>query len=58
MNQLYVQRFETKNLDKNEFDRCWDIANKTFAETGNWGGVKSGVKTHYALVSSWAVTAS
>ena len=53
MNQLYVQRFETKNPDKETFDKCWEIANKAFKETGNWGNVPSGVKTLYALVTAW-----
>ena len=53
MNQLYVQRFEAKNPDKEAFDKCWDIANKAFKETGNWGNVPSGIKTHYALVTAW-----
>ena len=53
MKQLYVQRFESKNPDKEAFDKCWDIANKAFKETGNWGNVPSGVKTLSALVTVW-----
>ena len=52
MNQLYVRRFESKNSDKADFDKCWDVANKAFKETGNWGNVPSGIKTHQALVTS------
>ncbi len=53
MNQLYVQRFESKNPDKETFDKCWEIANKAFKDTGNWGNVPSGVKTLHALASTF-----
>ncbi len=46
MGQLYLQRFEYRGApDKSAFDKAWDVANKTMALTGNWGGVKKGV-TH------------
>ena len=42
-----------KTLTRKPFDKCWDIANKAFKETGNWGNVRSGVKTRYALATTW-----
>ena len=53
MNQLYVQRFQSKNPDQEAFDKCWEIANEAFSKTGNWGNVASGIKTHLALVTVW-----
>ncbi len=45
MGQLYLQRFEYRGaIDKASFDATWATANETMAKTGNWGGVKEGVK--------------
>ena len=45
MGQVYLQRFEYRGaIDKAAFDAAWDVANDTLAKTGNWGGVKSGVR--------------
>ena len=49
MGQIYLQRFEYRGaIDKAAFDAAWTVANETFAKTGNWGGVESGVKHIHA----------
>ena len=36
MGQVYLQRFEYRGaVDKSAFDKAWDVANETFAKTGN-----------------------
>lgn len=45
MGQLYLQRFEYRGaINRADFDATWAIANETLAKTGNWGGVKQGIK--------------
>jgi hypothetical protein len=45
MGQLYLQRFAYRGaIDKASFDKVWGVANETMAKTGNWGGVKKGLK--------------
>ncbi len=54
MGQLYLQRFEYRGaIDKSAFDKAWAIANETMAKTGNWGGVKKGLKHIHAYGTAW-----
>jgi len=47
MGQMYLQRFAYRDgVSKSELDAAWAEAFKTFARSGNWGGVDSGVKHH------------
>jgi hypothetical protein len=42
--QQYIQRFEYRGaISKSEFDQAWSAALQTFAKSGNWGGVETGV---------------
>ena len=54
MSQLYLQRFEYRGaIDKASFDKVWGLANETMATTGNWGGVKKGIRHLHAYGTSW-----
>ena len=54
MSQLYMQRFEYRgSINKAEYDTAWGIANDIMAKTGNWGGVKSGIKHLHGYGTSW-----
>ena len=53
MGQMYLQRFEYRGaIDKSAFDEGWSIANDVMAKTGNWGGVKEGIKHIHAFGTS------
>jgi hypothetical protein len=53
MSQLYLQRFEYRAATKSEFDQAWGTALQTFARTGNWGGVESGVRHIKTYGTPW-----
>lgn len=54
MGQLYMQRFEYRGgISKTEYDAAWGIANDVMARTGNWGGVRAGLKHLHAFGTSW-----
>ena len=54
MGQLYMQRFEYRGaISKSEYDAAWTVANDVMAKTGNWGGVKSGIKHLRAFLTGW-----
>ena len=54
MGQLYMQRFENWGpIDKDGFDGAWGVGLESFAKTGNWGGVESGVKHLGTYGTSW-----
>jgi hypothetical protein len=54
MGQLYLQRFEYRGaIDKTAFDKTWETALTTFAETGNWGGVAKGVTHRHTYGTGW-----
>jgi len=54
MGQIYMQRFEYRGaVEKGAFDAAWGIANEVMAKTGNWGGVKDGIKHHHAYATGW-----
>ena len=54
MGQLYMQRFEYRGaISKSEYDAAWAVANDVMTKTGNWGGVKSGIKHLSAFLTGW-----
>lgn len=54
MGQLYMQRFENWSaIDKDGFDSAWGVGLESFAKSGNWGGVKEGVKHRGTYGTSW-----
>jgi hypothetical protein len=54
MGQLYMQKFENWSaVSKAEFDQAWGAALKTFAQSGNWGGVEKGVRHIKTYGTSW-----
>jgi hypothetical protein len=54
MGQIYMQRFEYRGaVDKSTFDTAWGIANEVMAKTGNWGGVKKGIKHLHGYGTAW-----
>jgi hypothetical protein len=54
MGQTYLQRFEYRDgVTKEELDRVWGEAFKTFARTGNWGGVEEGVTHGQSYGTGW-----
>ena len=54
MSQLYVQRFEYRGaIDKAEYDKAWAVANEVMALSGNWGGVKKGIKHLGGYGTAW-----
>jgi hypothetical protein len=49
-----MQRFEYRGaIDKAGFDATWGVANEVMAKTGNWGGVKNGIKHLHAYGTAW-----
>src|SRR5436190_1242778 len=47
MGQIYLQRFVySAGVTKAALDQAWGEGFKAFAQTGNWGGVDSGVTHH------------
>jgi hypothetical protein len=54
MGQMYLHRFVTRDgVAKAEVDAAWTEAFRTFAKSGNWGGVDSGVIHHKTWGTSW-----
>lgn len=54
MGQTYLQRFAYRDgVTKSELDQAWGEAFKTFAKTGNWGGVQEGVTHHQTYGTAW-----
>ena len=54
MSQIYLQRFEYRGaIDRAVFDATWGIAHEAMAKTGNWGGVKKGIKHLHGYGTSW-----
>jgi uncharacterized protein DUF3303 len=54
MGQMYLHRFATRDgVAKAEVDAAWAEAFRTFAKSGNWGGVDSGVTHHKTWGTSW-----
>lgn len=54
MGQIYLQRFAYRDgVSKSELDAAWAEGFKTFARSGNWGGVDSGVKHHQTYGTGW-----
>jgi hypothetical protein len=54
MGQMYLQRFVNRDgATKSALDQAWDEAFKVFAQTGNWGGVDSGVTHHQTYGTGW-----
>ena len=54
MGQMYLQRFAYRDgVHKAELDQAWAEAFKTFAKTGNWGGVEKGVTHHQTYGTGW-----
>ena len=54
MGQLYLQRFEYRGaIDKAAFDQAWGVGFKSFAKTGNWGGVEKGIKHIHTYGTAW-----
>jgi hypothetical protein len=54
MGQMYLQRFAYRDgVSKSELDTTWGEAFKTFAQSGNWGGVDKGVTHHKTYGTGW-----
>jgi hypothetical protein len=53
MVQQYIQKFEYRSASKSEFDQAWAVALQTFAKTGNWGGVETGVRHVKTFGTAW-----
>jgi hypothetical protein len=54
MGQLYLQRFAYRDgVSRSALDEAWAEAFKTFARSGNWGGVEKGVKHHQTYGTGW-----
>lgn len=54
MGQLYLQRFEYRGaISRTEFEQAWGGALRTFAASGNWGGVDKGVKHVRTYGTGW-----
>jgi hypothetical protein len=54
MGQLYLQQFRYRDgVGKAEIDKAWADGFATFARSGNWGGVDSGVKHHQTYGTGW-----
>jgi hypothetical protein len=54
MSQLYMQRFEYRGaVERVALDAAWGIANEVMAKTGNWGGVKNGIKHLHGYGTAW-----
>ena len=54
MGQMYLQRFAYRDgVTKSALDQAWAESFKTFARSGNWGGVEHGVKHHQTYGTGW-----
>ena len=54
MGQMYLQRFVYgEGVTKAALDQAWGEGFKAFAQTGNWGGVDSGVTHHQTYGTGW-----
>ncbi|MGY1640808.1 DUF3303 domain-containing protein [Geodermatophilus sp. SYSU D00703] len=54
MGQVYLHRFAYRDgVSKAELDAAWAEAFRSFAKSGNWGGVESGVRHHKTWGTSW-----
>ena len=54
MGQMYLQRFAYRDgVTKSALDQAWAESFKTFARSGNWGGVDHGVKHHQTYGTGW-----
>ena len=54
MGQMYLQRFAYRDgATRSEIDAAWMEGYKTFARSGNWGGVDSGVEHHRTYGTAW-----
>jgi hypothetical protein len=54
MGQIYLQRFVNRDgATKAEVDRAWSEGFKTFAKSGNWGGVDKGVTHQKGYGTGW-----
>ena len=54
MGQMYLQRFAYRDgVTKAALDQAWAESFKTFARSGNWGGVDHGVKHHQTYGTGW-----
>jgi hypothetical protein len=57
MGQMYLQRYAYRDgAGKAEIDQAWAEAFKTFAKSGNWGGVETGVRHIQTYGTGWAAT--
>jgi hypothetical protein len=51
---MYLQRYAYRNgISKAEIDQAWNEAFRTFARSGNWGGVEKGVTHHQTYGTGW-----
>lgn len=54
MGQIYLQKFAYRDgATKAEIDQAWAEAFQTFAKSGNWGGVESGVRHIQTYGTAW-----
>ncbi|SFL37156.1 DUF3303 domain-containing protein [Geodermatophilus ruber] len=54
MGQMYLHRFAYRDgVAKAEIDAAWAEAMRTFAKSGNWGGVERGITHHKTYGTSW-----
>jgi hypothetical protein len=54
MGQMYLQRYAYRDgAGKAEIDQAWAEAFKTFAKSGNWGGVEAGVRHIQTYGTGW-----
>lgn len=54
MGQVYLQRFVYRDgVSKSAIDEAWAEAFKTFARSGNWGGVDKGVTHRQTYGTGW-----
>ena len=54
MGQMYLQRYAYRDgAGKAEIDQAWAEAFKTFAKSGNWGGVETGVRHIQTYGTGW-----
>jgi hypothetical protein len=52
--QVYILRFEAWSaISKFEADKTWSIAVEAVARSGNWGGVKDGIRHLGAWGTAW-----
>ena len=40
-------------MDKSAFDATWEVGLKAFQSSGNFGGVKDGIKHHGTYATPW-----